>query len=466
MLVEEDNTTPLPPPPPVAAGGDDRKTYSRSVSWAIAGISPVKPNPKIPKSLWLKARSCLPPLSVSRPKADEWPKAGSDDLGIWPNIAATPRSVSKPAPLPVNVDRSRFEFKKDKLAYFDKECSRIIDHVFLGSDSVAKNREVLCRNGITHVLNCVGFVCPEYFKKDFVYRTLWIRDSPNEDITSILYDVFDYFEDVREEKGRIFVHCCQGVSRSSSLVIAYLMWSEGWSFEESFRRVKAARGVTNPNMGFACQLLQCQKRVHAVPVSPDSALRMFRIAPYSSYSPLHLVPKLLTEPNANALDSRGAFIVHVPNNVYMWVGKSCVSLMFESASLAAARVIRYEKAIGPVLRIIEGEEPADFWWAISSVKEHEMEVRGGLGERRVVDYDLDFEIFDRATNGGVVPPLAITSNHHEMCLPARQSGWERLRKRSINGVVKELVTMDRSHKELESSSDLFSFLVKRFKKVD
>ena len=35
-----------------------------------------------------------------------------------------------------------------------------------------------------------GLVCPKYFKVDFVYRTLWLQDSPTEDITSILYDFF------------------------------------------------------------------------------------------------------------------------------------------------------------------------------------------------------------------------------------------------------------------------------------
>lgn len=107
---------------------------------------------------------------------------------------------------------------------------------------MAKNRQVLRQNGITHVLNCVGFVCPEYFKGEFVYKTLWLQDSPSEDITSILYNVFDYFEDVHEQGGRVFVHCCQGVSRSTSLVIAYLMWKEGRSFHDAFQYVKAARG--------------------------------------------------------------------------------------------------------------------------------------------------------------------------------------------------------------------------------
>ncbi|KAE8669862.1 Beta-hexosaminidase 1 isoform 1 [Hibiscus syriacus] len=145
----------------------------------------------------------------------------------------------------------------------------------------------------------------EYFKADFVYRTLWLQDSPSEDITSKLYDVFDYFEDVKELGGRTFVHCCQGVSMSTSLVIAYLMWREGQSFDDAFEYVKAAGGIADPNMGFACQLLQCQKRVHAFLLSPSSLLRMYRIAAHSPYDPLHLVPKMLNDPSPLGLDSRG-----------------------------------------------------------------------------------------------------------------------------------------------------------------
>ncbi|KAI7735504.1 hypothetical protein M8C21_017862 [Ambrosia artemisiifolia] len=442
MLGEEDNPKPqpLPLPKPPAAAGDNRRIYSRSVSWAAG-----------------KARASLPPLqplSVSRPKVEEWPRAGSDDLGVWPNIAAaTPGARVKPPALPLNLDKKvgkpprEFEFKKDKLAFFDKECSRIIDHVFLGSDAVAKNRDVLRQNGITHVLNCVGFVCPEYFKNDLVYKTLWLQDSPSEDITSILYDVFDYFEDVREQNGRVFVHCCQGVSRSTSLVIAYLMWREGQSFETAFQQVKAARGVTNPNMGFASQLLQCQKRVHAMPVSPNSVLRMYRIAPHSSYAPLHLVPKLLARPNAMALDSRGAFIVNLPSAIYVWVGKDCDPLMYESARLAASQVIRYEKAIGPALTIREGEESTEFWNALRNDQDQQhIKATGGVGQRKVVDYDIDFGVFEKAVNSGVVPPFSISGNDSEMCLPARRSGWERLRRKFATGIMKDLITS----KEVES----------------
>ena len=54
--------------------------------------------------------------------------------------------------------------------------------------------------------------------------------------------------------GRVLLHCSQGVSRSASLAIAYLMWQRSASFEEVLASVNAVRGVANPNIGFTCQV--------------------------------------------------------------------------------------------------------------------------------------------------------------------------------------------------------------------
>ncbi|PPR91550.1 hypothetical protein GOBAR_AA29132 [Gossypium barbadense] len=416
------------------------------------------PPPLTPRSQQnCKARSCLPPLqplSIARRSLDEWPKAGSDDLGEWPQ-PPTPSGNKSGERLKLdlssiqrNSDKNGGLVKRDKIAFFDKECSKVAEHIYLGGDAVAKDREILKKNGITHVLNCVGFVCPEYFKADFVYRTLWLQDSPSEDITSILYDVFDYFEDVRELGGRVFVHCCQGVSRSTSLVIAYLMWREGQSFDDAFQYVKAARGIADPNMGFACQLLQCQKRVHAFPLSPSSLLRMYRIAPHSPYDPLHLVPKMLNDPSPSGLDSRGAFIVHIPSAIYIWIGKNCESIMERDGRGAVCQIVRYERVQGPVIVIKEGEEPAYFWNAFSNflplmdksgnkVEVGESAIKICLGERKVDAYNVDFEIFQKAIRGGFVPPFASSENEHETHLPARESSWSMLRRNTCSKYFSE-----------------------------
>ncbi|KQK07754.1 protein-tyrosine-phosphatase MKP1 isoform X2 [Brachypodium distachyon] len=453
---------------PDDGGAAAGKKFWRSASWsasrvgeaakegAVGGGGPARlvppPPPLTPRS---KGRSCLPPLqplAITRRSLDEWPKAGSDDVGEWPNPTTPgaskagcggPASAKPGEGLRLDLSTLRSQGRKDQIAFFDKECSKVAEHVYLGGDAVAKNREILRKNGITHVLNCVGFVCPEYFKSDLVYRTLWLQDSPTEDITSILYDVFDYFEDVREQSGRVFVHCCQGVSRSTSLVIAYLMWREGQSFDDAFQFVKAARGIANPNMGFACQLLQCQKRVHAIPLSPNSVLRMYRMAPHSPYAPLHLVPKMLNEPSPAALDSRGAFIVHIASLIYVWVGLRCDQVMEKDARAAAFQVVRYEKVQGHIKVVREGLEQPEFWEAFSSAPLHsdsnvklskeqiDSASRTGLGSRRVESYDSDFELVYKAITGGVVPAFSSSGAGDETHLPARESSWSLLRHKFV-----------------------------------
>lgn len=449
-------------------GGFSPKNYLRSVSWTER--SPRKSTPRLQSNH--KARlgiPALPPLSISKRTTEEWPRPGSDDLGVWPQ-ALTP-GVGGPPKLPqdpeVEKPKREFEFKNDKFAFINKDCSRIIDHVYVGNDAVAKNLEVLRENRITHVLNSAGFVCPEYFKDDFGYKTLWLRDNPTEDITSILYNVFDYLEDVREQGGRVLVHCYHGVSRSTSLVIAYIMWREKKSFEDAFQYVKAARGVTNPNMGFAFQLILCQKRALAILASPDSELCMYRIAPHSAYDPLHLVPKMLSKPNVRGLDSRGAFVIQAPLSVYVWIGKYCVSVMLDSAKSAAHRVIRYENARGPVICVKEGEEPKEFQEALSNnqisldTTEAEYESSSddeepltwlGQSEKKVDLYNQDFEIFHRALEGGMVPPFAISGTISGTCPPARESGWGRLRRKFSSQIMKKFIMSAKLFSDNSSSN--------------
>lgn len=58
----------------------------------------------------------------------------------------------------------------------------------------------------------------------------------------------------KARNGRVLLHCSQGVSRSASLAIAYLMWKQNRTFDDTLAAVKAIRGVANPNIGFTCQV--------------------------------------------------------------------------------------------------------------------------------------------------------------------------------------------------------------------
>eukprot|EP00899_Mesostigma_viride_P005029 jgi/Mesvir1/14527/Mv05220-RA.2 len=281
----------------------------------------------------------------------------SVDLGI--DVNSMPRGCEERV-------LSEHEMRKKKLALFEADCSRIEEGLYIGGDAVARNRDILRGCKISHVLNCAGPACPEYYAGELQYKTLWMLDTNTEDLLCILYDAFDYIESARASGGSLLVHCSQGVSRSPALVVAYLMWKRGLGYDDAYARVKASRAVANPNIGFACQLLHWQKtRCHLqvnplAPVTgglpspvprgmmpPTECVRIQRIAPHSSYDPSYLVAKALSSPSLASLDARGAFLVEsLPlgsSPVYVWYGAACRTAFLWAARVAADHIVRYER---------------------------------------------------------------------------------------------------------------------------
>jgi len=57
-----------------------------------------------------------------------------------------------------------------------------------------------------------------------------------------------------ETNGSVLVHCMAGISRSSSLIIYYLMKKYAITYDKAYEFVKKARSIIQPNSGFEKQL--------------------------------------------------------------------------------------------------------------------------------------------------------------------------------------------------------------------
>jgi len=69
-----------------------------------------------------------------------------------------------------------------------------------------------------------------------------------------LMKLFSYLLYVREEGTKVLVHCKMGISRSASVVIAYVMKAKNWNLTKSFAFVKNKRNCIKPNENFLKQL--------------------------------------------------------------------------------------------------------------------------------------------------------------------------------------------------------------------
>ena len=64
----------------------------------------------------------------------------------------------------------------------------------------------------------------------------------------------EFIDEAIDGGGRVLVHCQHGVSRSASVVVAYLCFSMGLSVDEALDTLRHDRPEAHPNNGFMQQL--------------------------------------------------------------------------------------------------------------------------------------------------------------------------------------------------------------------
>ncbi|XP_012631187.2 dual specificity protein phosphatase 26 isoform X1 [Microcebus murinus] len=160
-------------------------------------------------------------------------------------------------------------FELERLLYTGKTACNHADEVwpglYLGDQDMANNRRELRRLGITHVLNASH---NRWRGPPEAYQALGIRylgveahDSPAFDMSVHFQTAADFIHRALSQPGgKILVHCAVGVSRSATLVLAYLMLYHRLTLVEAIKKVKDHRGII-PNRGFLRQLLALDRRL-------------------------------------------------------------------------------------------------------------------------------------------------------------------------------------------------------------
>ena len=134
------------------------------------------------------------------------------------------------------------------------DMNEILPNIVLGSQIGAKCLDKMKQIGITNVL-MIGYMLFNYFPKFFEYKCIEINDKINEDILPIFIPCINYLD----SNIKTYVHCSQGKSRSSSVVIAYVMFKKKINFEDAFTFVKSKREQILPNSGFVEQLKEFEE---------------------------------------------------------------------------------------------------------------------------------------------------------------------------------------------------------------
>jgi protein-tyrosine phosphatase len=101
-------------------------------------------------------------------------------------------------------------------------------------------------------------------KIDYHMKYNHIFDHPKQDLLAIIPDCVDFINQATRQNQNILINCFAGVSRSSSIVLAYLMYLDVVVYKRpanlnnSLNWLKSRRSIVNPNYGFLDQLITYQ----------------------------------------------------------------------------------------------------------------------------------------------------------------------------------------------------------------
>jgi len=178
--------------------------------------------------------------------------------------------------------------------------SQVLENLYLGSADQGWSPDYLTSRGVTHVLT-VDIMPPDPKAEEIVYKFIKAYDHPDSDLLSHLDDCYEFIESALSNGGTVFTHCQFGVSRSATIVVAYLMRRYGLSMDEAISKV-AEKRLINPNPGFLHQLLLYQKMGNKVdkrnPEYREYVLKKIAVSPKNVEIPEEILPEDDFEPKA------------------------------------------------------------------------------------------------------------------------------------------------------------------------
>ena len=136
----------------------------------------------------------------------------------------------------------------------------IMPHLYLGSIGCASNDVQLQKCKITHIVVCAKDI-KNFFPNKYKYISFDILDSEKADIKQFFNESNKFIDDALKNNGNVLVHCHAGVSRSVTILMAYIMKSQKMSYDKVFSLVQSKRDKIKPNEGFIKQLKEYEKEL-------------------------------------------------------------------------------------------------------------------------------------------------------------------------------------------------------------
>nr|XP_046152274.1 uncharacterized protein si:dkey-175m17.7 [Oncorhynchus gorbuscha]XP_046152280.1 uncharacterized protein si:dkey-175m17.7 [Oncorhynchus gorbuscha] len=142
--------------------------------------------------------------------------------------------------------------------------SPILPFLFLGNERDAQDLDLLLRLNIGYVVNVTTHLPLYHLGSGLVrYKRLPATDNSKQNLRQYFEEVFEFIEEAHQSGRGVLIHCQAGVSRSATIVIAYLMKHTLMTMTDAYKYVRGRRPVVSPNLNFMGQLLEFERDLNS-----------------------------------------------------------------------------------------------------------------------------------------------------------------------------------------------------------
>ena len=182
-----------------------------------------------------------------------------------------------------SVSSSRQHSRARPTSFYETvDAAEILPYLVVGNLASARNPAFLKRKNIAFVLNLTtdgewGAGAPGgkgLLEGGLVQLQVPIEDDEDEEISGHFQVCFDFINrakvasvsssDKRHSSAlkAVLVHSNYGLSRTSAIVLAYLMKEKQWLLRQAYEHLRSRHASAKPNDGFVVQLLRYEQEVH------------------------------------------------------------------------------------------------------------------------------------------------------------------------------------------------------------
>jgi hypothetical protein len=125
--------------------------------------------------------------------------------------------------------------------------SEVMKGLWISGYDILKSKEWFNYIAPTHILNCAEELSPTYLDPKVVVHKIPLIDDVDEEAVHQILEGADILRKWISPTNHVVVHCKAGISRSATVILAWMILYNSFSYNEAFDRLREARNIIQPN---------------------------------------------------------------------------------------------------------------------------------------------------------------------------------------------------------------------------